>query len=381
MSSEPSKSGFEFKKYLTIKNMAIFILVISVGTYFVIKNVNSNVVDKSNISSGLTREFDQTPTPEPTVYQPATPEPTVYQPPTPEPTIGIGNPPTPAPTTPAPIRQQTLSLNGITQKIYKNLEINNPENGVAVSMRNCKNLIFEYCVFKICDRAINMIYCDNITIRNCIFEQVGKGVYPDRSQNIKVEYCSCINIQSVGNFVQFNTVSGSDNYIRNNYVYNESGKSSTEDVINLYKSNGTENGPIIVENNYIYGGGPSLSGTGICVADNGGSYQIIRNNILIDPGQVGIGVAGGENIIVSGNQVYGKQQSFTNVGIYVWKQIAPVSNNITIENNRVGWINRNGIKNSFWDGKNTTNLVVQNNTWNLPYQVVPKPDNVGVQNF
>jgi hypothetical protein len=84
----------EFKKYLTPKyiTIGVFVLVaISVGIYFIVQQAKSD--DKSNISSGLTGEFDQTPTPE------STPQPTVYQPPTPEPTIGVGNPPTPIITT------------------------------------------------------------------------------------------------------------------------------------------------------------------------------------------------------------------------------------------------------------------------------------------
>ena len=43
--------------------------------------------------------------------------------------------------------------------------------------------------------------------------------------------------------------------------------------------------------NSLRGAGPSNIGSGIMLGDGGGSYQVAHDNNLVDPGQVGIGVA------------------------------------------------------------------------------------------
>ena len=44
------------------------------------------------------------------------------------------------------------------------------------------------------------------------------------------------------------------------------------------------------------------------------------NNILLNPGQVGIFIAGGTHNAIVDNVVYGEQRPLSNVGIYVWNQ-------------------------------------------------------------
>ena len=56
------------------------------------------------------------------------------------------------------------------------------------------------------------------------------------------------------------------------------------------------------------------------LGDGGASYAIARNNVLLNPGQVGIFIAGGTNNAIIDNVVYGDQRPSSNVGIYVWGQ-------------------------------------------------------------
>jgi hypothetical protein len=119
-----------------------------------------------------------------------------------------------------------------------------------------------------------------------------------------------------GQFVQFDKVVGGENRISCNVGRNQPGQGTPEDAISLYKSHGAQNLPISVLYNLIIGGGPSDSGGGIMLGDDGGSYQLAKGNILIDPGQYGIGVASGNNMTIADNLVYARKQPFTNVGIY-----------------------------------------------------------------
>src|SRR6185312_10426586 len=131
---------------------------------------------------------------------------------------------------------------------------------------------------------------------------------------------------------------------RINYNISDHKMSSTmtpEDLINIYASQGIASDPIQIIGNNLRGGGPSTTGGGIMVGDNFGRYIDIEDNILVDPGQYGIGVPSGENITVKNNKIYAKQQSFTNIGLYVGlaSEIASgypcVGSTITVENNQV----------------------------------------------
>lgn len=279
--------------------------------------------------------------------------------------------------------QEPLELNSEKDKVYENLLFENI-NDNAIVVKNCQDIIFRNCIFRNCTgEGIQLNSCKNIEIYNCEFSNVRTGVYAVNSVDISVHHCDCSNVQGPmprGQFVQFNNVTGKNNYIGYSVITNTLNESNPEDIINLYKSSGEEGFPIIVENNYINGGGPSKSGGGIMSGDNGGQYQIIRNNVLVNPGQYGIACAGGEHISIARNQVYGKQQSFTNVGIYVWKQKASVLNEILVEENQVSFINNEGNENPWWNGGNATNLTLKNNEWDVAYrEPQPNPDQ-GTQN-
>jgi len=155
-----------------------------------------------------------------------------------------------------------------------------------------------------------------------------------------------------GQFVQFNDVSGSRCRTSNNRFENILGQSNTEDAINIYKSNGVPGDPIMIENNRIRGGGPSKSGSGIMLGDNGGSYITAKDNIIVNPGQVGMAIAGGDHIRIIHNTIYSKRQEFTNVGVYIWAQAQAGCSLNEISGNRVNWTKKDGSRNHKWNGAN-----------------------------
>lgn len=280
------------------------------------------------------------------------------------------------------VKHSNLSDFVISGKVFSKLSTH------AIHLDKCRNVIIEDCVMTdilnasspVC--AIYLTNCANVSISGCSFKNVNNGVYAIGCSGISVVNNECFEIQRVkprGQFCQMNSCSGAGNRIAFNYVRNTLGKSSTEDIVSIYKCNGTAESYILVENNAFYGGGPSVSGTGILIGDNGGSFQHVRNNIMVDVGQCGIGMAGGSNMIIENNKIFGKKQPFTNVGIYAWRQKnTNIGDNVRITGNVIGFVNKDGKQNSIWDGKNISNLVIKDNRVSVPYEVPDIPDEVGL---
>ena len=85
--------------------------------------------------------------------------------------------------------------------------------------------------------------------------------------------------------------------------------SDFEDMINLFSATGTAEVPIVIRGNYMRNGGPSDSGTAIILGDgrdNLGTGRVrVVKNVIVDPGHVGINVAGGFEFVVKNNIIYG----------------------------------------------------------------------------
>lgn len=168
-----------------------------------------------------------------------------------------------------------------------------------------------------------------------------------------------------GQLVQFAAMNGSGHQITCNVSDQPTpgyGR-GTEDHINMYRSSGTAASPILIKNNKIRGGGPSQSGGGLLAGDEASSYITIDSNILINPGQYGVGIAGGHNNRLINNKVFSTSFAWTNVGAYVWNQYAPSSYGHEVSGNRINWINRDGRQNSFEDGKNSGPIIMNNNVF------------------
>lgn len=224
----------------------------------------------------------------------------------------------------------------------------------AITLSNCYNVhITQNSLGNSTDVGIKLYNCYNITIDYNFITNSSAGVYVDTSPNggIIVDNNQFLNINGPfprGQFVQFNTVSGANNSISNNKCENIFGQSNPQEAFNLYKSNGTPTSPIRVNANWIRGGGPAASGGGIQLGDNGGSYEVASNNILVNPGQMGISISGGSHQSAINNTIYAKQQSFTNVGIVVWAQLGYTITNCTVSGNKVKYINHEYYENDNW---------------------------------
>lgn len=195
----------------------------------------------------------------------------------------------------------------------------------------------------------------NVTIQNSTIGPCGhwpdinaKGIYALNSTNIHI-----VNNEFVGemrNAVQFDKVQGGT--VLNNVGSWPIGESFAEDLINLYQSHGTEAAPILVDGNQMSGGGPSNSGTCILLGDGGGSWQVASNNTCLNPGQVGIAVAGGQHMLIANNFIRSVSYPWSNVGMYVWDQYDSSCSDVTVSGNDVEWYNSSGVRNDFWDGGN-----------------------------
>ena len=106
--------------------------------------------------------------------------------------------------------------------------------------------------------------------------------------------------------------------------HNKGKGGDTEDIVSVYQSDN-----VTVEDNQFEGTNwSSPSGPGIALSDGGGSFNVAQRNILVNPGQVGIFIAGGDDNKILDNIVYGAQRTYSNVGLYVWNQSSsPCSTN------------------------------------------------------
>lgn len=244
--------------------------------------------------------------------------------------------------------------------VIDGLEISSSGNEISIALYDCENVIIKNCKFgpSPLARAIHLEKCKNVTIIDCTFENVQTGLRASLSQGIKFEHNDVTNLvgplkgaNELGIMAQFVEVSGAGNSISYNACENFLGDSSTEDIINLWMSNGTQQSPIVVRGNWLRGGGDSDSGGGILIGDGGGSYQIAEDNILVDPGQYGIGIAGGHNMTLRNNKVFAKKQYFTNVGMSIcnwYEKETGQSHTITVENNILNYTNKGGFVHNWW---------------------------------
>jgi hypothetical protein len=243
--------------------------------------------------------------------------------------------------------------------VIENLQFKNPL-GTILRLSNCSNIIIRNCYFGASlGEAIAIEGGSNITVEKCLFANNRTMVYSNRSTgNIKVLNNQFVNAKGPmprGQFVQFNTCSGSGNLIQGNKGECFYGNSNPAELINLFSSTGTSTSPITVKDNIFRGGGPSLGGGGMAAGDYGGGWIRVENNKLVNPGQQGIGVAGGHDITIIGNQIFGEQKPWSNVGMFIWAQAGATCNNINIINNRVNFTHKDGYINNWWYGGGCTN--------------------------
>ena len=228
-----------------------------------------------------------------------------------------------------------IILSGVTGRTISNLYFKNtPSGSMAIVLNNCHD----------------------ITIDNCDFENVPGCVYAaPGSSNITITNNRAKNITgpsvrtgaNVGNFTQFNGVTGG--LVAKNKILN----GDTEDVISVYQSHN-----VIVEDNQIENQTwTSSSGSGIALGDSGGSGNIARRNQLLNPGQVGIFIAGGTNCKIMDNIIIGQQRAKSNVGMYTANYGGGTCSGHTVSGNQVSWKNASGGNNPYYDAGNCGTVV------------------------
>jgi hypothetical protein len=253
-----------------------------------------------------------------------------------------------------------IALDGKSNMTISYLEITNP-SGHCIKLSNCSNITIQYCKLGPSKgEGVFLSNCTNITVRDCSMEYVESGVVADIGSAIKVLYNDIKNVQGPmprGQLVQFGDVNGAGSSISYNVGENILGQSYPEDAISLCRSNGTAASPIQVIGNKIRGGGPSGSGGGIMSGDLGGSYVLVQDNILVNPGQYGLTVSSGHDINISNNKIYSAKLPFSNIGLSAYKQYDISTYNITISNNAVNFTNKDGVLNDMWNANNCGTVV------------------------
>ncbi|WP_272977058.1 hypothetical protein [Deinococcus geothermalis] len=164
-------------------------------------------------------------------------------------------------------------------------------------------------------------------------------------------------------FLQFNDIKDiAKAEIAWNEIINEPGKSRVEENINMFKSSGTPDSPILIHDNYIQGAyavSPAADkkyfGGGLMLGDGSaktldaavGFIRAYRNQIVSTSNQ-GIAIAAGHDIEAYENRVIssgylpgGTPIAAQNVGLYVWdlygdKHRKTFFNNV-MRDNLVGW--------------------------------------------
>lgn len=250
------------------------------------------------------------------------------------------------PYTPSP----PLSFSNIKDTVISGLEIKN-NKGNCISLSNCSNITIKNCrLSNAKGEGVHLYKSHNITVVNCFIDSVATGVYAGACTEIKVLYNDFRNVfgpMPRGQMVQFAEVSGTGNLIHYNAMENITGQSYPEDAISLFKSHGNDKNPITIIGNWIRGGGPSTSGGGIMTGDMGGSYILVQDNILVNPGQYGITIASGHHISIVKNLIFAKQKEFNSVGLSAYKQYPIDSYSDTIMFNQVNYRYKDGTLNNF----------------------------------
>ncbi|HHC08207.1 MAG TPA: right-handed parallel beta-helix repeat-containing protein [Actinobacteria bacterium] len=254
-----------------------------------------------------------------------------------------------------------ISISGESGVVIEGLHVSNPD-GPCIQVTFSANVTIRNTTIGPCGGpGVYLSDVDGATVVGNYVMDSSRGVLAHRSTSVRVD--SNTFLDAGRNFVQFDKVDGPGSSISFNRGQNALGDSEAEDLINLFQSNGTPGSPILVEGNRLRYGGPSRSGSGILLGDGGGSHQVARGNRLVDPGQVGIGVAGGYDMRVVDNLVYGEAHSWSNVGIYAM-DFSGGCDGVEIARNRVNWTAAGGYSNGFFDGGSCSNLAVYDNDWN-----------------
>ena len=261
----------------------------------------------------------------------------------------------------AQITSSSIVYSGKSNIVIDGKKFTSGTAGVAITLSNCTDVVISNCEFSLTGSIIGVKLnnCSNVEITACYFENFQSGVYAlNCTGGLNIHCNSFVNVAGTkprGQMVQFNTCTGAGNRVNYNTLDHTFGTGSPEDLLNMYASSGTTSDPIQIIGNQLRGGGPSTSGGGIMLGDNGSHDIRCEENILVDVGQYGISAPSGSNITIINNKVYGAKETWTNVGIYVGLQseitagFACTGSSIQVKNNQVNFTNKNGVSNGWYN--------------------------------
>ena len=226
----------------------------------------------------------------------------------------------------------------------------------CIQLVGCTNIHITHCRLQnTTSFGILISNCSNILVDSTDITKVGTGVLAVGCPNggIRVQYNQILNTQGPfpqGAGIQYSNVGGTYNRIQYNKIQNLQGQSNPEDAISVYKSNGSAADLIYVIGNWISGGGPSTTGSGITLGDGGGSNQCAEQNIVINSGNMGMQVAGGTNIQILNNKIYSSPFAWSHQGLGCGNYSGLPSSNITISGNQVKWYSGKASDLSYYPG-------------------------------
>jgi hypothetical protein len=272
-------------------------------------------------------------------------------------------------------------------------------SGYAIELNNCTGVTITNCEFQGVGRggadatlkvAIRVNGGSNIQVKNNRFRDCAGGVHmwnasgplsissnwvlnlvryrASNDDNTLENLTTSPQIDYAGNGFQLIKCNGGGMRINNNIIdnlpYQYSGQES--DKINIYKSNGTASDPIQVSNNRVrcWDGARFIGyGAGIVLTDAGGSYQVAKNNIVVNGGLNGITPGGGgSHTLTEGNKVFGDRDtlvfSWSGINYSDYSSTGQSAHHI-LKDNMINWTDYYG---------NAGDIKIDNPAWHLNLQ-------------
>jgi len=251
----------------------------------------------------------------------------------------------------------TIHYQNLSNVVISGLSVDAKSTGtIAIQLDNCTNVkIVASRIVNSTNDGIQLNNCTNVEISNCFISNVKAGVNAKYSKTINVHNNQFLNMNGPfpsGNFVQFNNVNGSGNRVQNNKCEDIAGVAKhPQDGISIYESNGLPGDSIMVTGNWIRGGqiiNDSGGAAAVVLGDVGGSYQVARNNIVVNGGFVGMQVQGGSHIKMDHNKIYGGVTAYSNCGLCFGNYSGQSSYDIYIAYNQVKYFKTNGQEQDDW---------------------------------
>lgn len=265
-----------------------------------------------------------------------------------------------------PTQATQIVLNGVENVTVSNLNFNgHTHSGFVYDSAASSNA-------HVCIRVLNS---NQVTIENCDFFDVSEPIEVYNSSNVTVTYNRCHGIlgpgervgdpsEQTGNFLQTH---GGSTFVLVDYnkiiamsptlwdPWSGAHELGPEDIISLFGSSHSS-----ARYNEIDGTGYTRAyGTGTILGDGFGDDCDISYNTYLNPGQVGIAIAGGYGHTMDGNVIYraGDQEPGSgNTAAYYWDYNGNGIGGGVISNNRCKWVNGGGL----WNPGGATEI---NNNW------------------